>query len=104
MIDLTSYIQQGANNLIEAAKTAYSKQGRGALFMRPQLDQGNGRTSVIYMPLSILIEDQDKSINLVKLYQPNQEAILILALDKPQSIYTYIINFNGNIYLQDLDI
>lgn len=96
-MDIAGYVQNNSQQILDAGKEAYQKLGRGALVSFPQQDNGKGRSDVKYHPLEWLQDDNDPARPIVETYNPETEAVLILCLDHPKAIYTYVVMETGGI-------
>lgn len=89
---IPDYLKLHQSQILEAGQKAFQVSGRGALLVFPQRDDGNRRTSVRYLTEQMVTEDNDPSVPLVKHYDPNREAIIIVAMDSPKQILVYTVD------------
>lgn len=90
-MDIAKYVTTNAVNLFEAGQRAYAQLGRGTLFCRIQVDQGNGKASVKYFTLAMMEEDQDKSVRSIRSYDPDTQVLFLVGVDNPNGVYLYRI-------------
>lgn len=89
---ISDYLKLHQSQILEAGQKTFQVSGRGTLLVFPQRNDGNGRTPVRYLTEQMVIEDNDPSVPLVKCYDPNREAIIIVAMDKPKQILVYTVD------------
>lgn len=94
-IDVKSYVESNTAAIRTAGWQAYRKLGRGALCVMPQRDDGNGKTSVRYLTKQVLAEDEDPALQVVERYRPDIETVLIVILDNPKDVITYLVTDLG---------
>jgi hypothetical protein len=83
------YVEKYKDSILEAAKSAYARFGRGAMVVYPQQDQSGTFTEANWHLLAELQEDEDPAVKPAAKYNPEIEAILLVVMDEPQGIYTY---------------
>lgn len=88
-MDKAEYLAKYKADILEAAQTAHTRYGRGALVVYPQQDESGVFTEANWHLLAELQEDEDPAIQLVARYNPAAEAIVLVVLDDPQEIHTY---------------
>ena len=91
-LTIGAYVKQHQSEILEAGLKGFQEQGRGALLVFPQQNNGKGKTSVRYLTEQMVTEDNDPSVTVVKRYDPNREAIIIVAMDSPKQILVYTVD------------
>lgn len=93
-MDIAAYVKDNAPAIFDAGRHAYHELGRGALCVFPQHDSSNGKTPVTYhteQALHDMASFDNPTLAVIKKYNPDNETILILGMDRPPGIYTYRI-------------
>lgn len=92
VIDIFGYVEGHKGQLVEAGQRAHDKLGRGALCIFPQRNEGDGKASVCFLTEATLEEDSDPALPIVQRYHSESEVVLIVGMDNPKSVYTYLVS------------
>lgn len=91
-LTIAAYVKQHQSEILEAGLKGFQEQGRGTLLVFPERNNGKGKTSVNYLTEQMVTEDNDPSMPLVKRYDPNREAIIIVVMDSSMQIQVYTVD------------